>query len=100
MGMLAIMPVHGWISLANAVVDRCYRGECVEPQLKVKSSSAEVVYDADLITAGRQMQRRRPTAIPISTCMRIHHGTVRSRSGCKRPVRYADRKDEFGCNRI
>ncbi len=43
--------------------------EGVEAQLQVEGAAAEVVHNADRVAARRQVQRRRPSAVPVPTCM-------------------------------
>ena len=53
----------------HALVGRGDGCEGVEAQLQVEGAAAEVVHDADRVAACRQVQRRRPPAIPVPACM-------------------------------
>lgn len=50
----------------DALLDGCDGCEGVEAQLEVKLAAAEVVNNADLVTAGRQVQGGGPATVAVA----------------------------------
>jgi hypothetical protein len=60
---------------AHAVVDAGDGGERVQAQRQVKLAPAQVVHDAHLVAASRQVQRSGPAAVAVTTCRQAQHSS-------------------------
>lgn len=67
--------------LLDTVVDGSDGGEGVEAQLQIKLAAAQVVHNAHLVPASRQVQGGGPTAVAIATCSSDAAGGQQARVG-------------------
>jgi hypothetical protein len=47
-------------------MDGCNGGQCLQAQLQVKVPPAQVVHNADVVAASREVQRSGPAAVPVT----------------------------------